>query len=90
MRRKQIITPNYKRMLDTYIWKVKQTYNEYKNALVKYLNNTWIADDGSFAIYGSNFGVDQCNLIEEKKQAYIKATEEMNAFKTLYAEYLNN
>lgn len=90
-RRRQVVaTPNYKRMLDSYIWKVKTTYDEYKNALIKYLNNTWITDDGSFAFYGANLNSAGAYLIEEKKQAYIKASEELHAFKTLYAEYLND
>lgn len=81
--KKSEITPRYDWMFDCYVTNVKLAYNEYKNAMIKYLNNTWIGGDGSFNVLGMDY---HNKKLAEKRLAYEESIERMNAFKTLYGD----
>ena len=81
--KKAEITPRYDWMFDGYVMAAKLAYNEYKDAMILYMNSTWIGSDGSYNIFGMEYHNKE---LTEKRVAYTKAIERMNAFKTLYGD----
>lgn len=77
------IKPRYDYMFDAYVCTSQLAYNEYKNALIEYLNSTWICDDGSLGAINMDY---LNNEVNEKRKAFEKAIQRMNAFKTLYGD----
>ena len=60
--------PNYERLLESAIYSLQVSYTNYKNAIVKYMNNTCYGKDGEFTIVGDQEWYT--NNIAEKKRAY--------------------
>lgn len=77
------IKPRYDYMFDAYVCTSQLAYNEYKNAMIQYINSTWICDDGSFGILNIDY---LNNKVNEKRKAFEEAIQRMNAFKTLYGD----
>ena len=77
------IKPRYDYMFDAYVCTSQLAYNEYKNAMIEYLNSTWICNDGSFGISNIDY---LNNKVNEKRKVFEEAMQRMNAFKTLYAD----
>lgn len=48
--------PNYERLLQCHVEAVKISYNDYKKALIKWLDHTFITDDGTFGYYDGGLG----------------------------------
>ena len=65
---KQKREPNYERLLESAIYSLQLSYNNYKNAIINYMNNTYYGNDGDFTIFGDQELYN--SIIAEKKRAY--------------------
>ena len=64
---------NYEMQLRSHIDAVKIAYNDYKNALIKWFDLTFITDDGSFACYeGLDVEVNNMKKIFDEKVALLQ------------------
>lgn len=77
------IKPRYDYMFNSYVSTLQFAYDEYKNAMIQYLNDTFICSDGSFGVLNIDY---LNNEVNEKRKAFEKAMQEMNAFKIMYAD----
>ena len=73
----QVIQPNYKIMLESYIHNVKRAYGKYKKAMETYLRFSTIADDGSYV-----FSPSCMEAVKVAEEDYQKCMKEFNDFKT--------
>lgn len=84
-RKQQVQEPNYKILYQTHISRLKTTYDNYRNAMIKFYANTGISlEDGGFIYYGS-----LCDKVAETRKEYEKAVKEFETFKTLYGDKIN-
>lgn len=60
--------PNYERLLQAHIDVVKSAYNDYKKALITWVDNTFIADDGTLGYYEGGLGAKVDELFNTYKQ----------------------
>lgn len=67
----------------SYVIATQIAYEEYKKAMIKYLNSTWICDDGLLGVLNMDY---LNNEVNEKRKAFKKAMQEMNDFKAMYSD----
>ena len=75
------LTPNYKMTFDSYVQDCRIKYNAYKREMIKWLDYTSIASDGSFLF-------SDYKKLGKKWNEYQEAMKKLNAFKVLYAKEL--
>ena len=80
------MNPNYNIMLDSYISKCKTTYEEYKQLLISLITYTSINNKGILAYYEGN----PIKKLEEKRKAFNEAMEQLNNFKELTSEFIDD
>lgn len=78
------MTPDYERLLQSHIYAVKVAYNDYKKALVQWLDLTFITDDGTIGYYDSDLG----KQVDEFKKIYQREVLLLQAFKIKYSDEL--
>ena len=69
--------PNYEMLLRSHVNGVKSAYNDYKKALIKWVNHTFITDDGAFAYYDGGLKAK----VDELFNAYTQQVILLEAFK---------
>ena len=82
-KRKQVVEPNYKRMLEGHISATQIAYGKYKKALINQLQNTSIGNDGNFVYYD---GLQ--SKVDKARDTFIREMQILNAFKVYYAKQL--
>lgn len=72
--------PNYKMMLECHIGSLQIAYVAYRRAYARYLENTWINNDGVFC-----FSQSLLDNMKEKLNEYNDAMIKFENFKSDYA-----
>lgn len=80
--------PNYQLILDSVICALQQKYNEYKKAIIKNIEFTWIGNDGEYCFLE---GVEERNKkIDELKKEIIRLRFKVNELKGINDIRRNN
>ena len=80
------MNPNYNIMLDSYVTKCKTTYEEYKQVLILLITYTRINNKGRLVYYEGSL----IKKLEEKRKAFNEAMEQLNNFKELNSEFIDD
>ena len=80
------MNPNYNIMLDSYVTKCKTTYEEYKRVLILLITYTSINNKGRLVYYEGSL----IKKLEEKRKAFNEAMEQLNNFKVLNSEFIDD
>lgn len=83
-RKKNSLEPNYKLMLDSYIFAVQTTYRDWKTAMKQYLDASWVGMDGSMC-YTSDF-LELTKRADECRKKFEKALRILNEFRKQHPE----
>ena len=78
-RKKKSMEPNYKIILGGLIHNVKRTYDNWKSAAIRSMENTFICEDGTLGIIGDYS--DMVNEVSRLRSEYDLAVYKLTEFR---------